>query len=288
MTAAAPSTPGGARTGDEAAPGADPDTGDDAPPAIEPKLDDAFTRIVEEGERRLGRDWIEMASTGVTAGLEVGIGILVLLVVEQRTGDKMLGGLAFSVGFLALLLGHSELFTEGFLIPVTTWAAKRARGVALLRFWLVTLVTNLIGGWIFTWFAIAGFPEIRATARQSAAQFIGAGFGVRSLALGVMAGAVITLMTRMQHGTESEPARITASVAGAFVLAGLPLFHSILDSLVIFAAFHAGHTPFGYFDWLKFLGWAVLWNMVGGIGLVTLLRLVRSRKRVAQDREEVG
>lgn len=257
-------------------------------PPIERKLDDAFSRIVEQGEQRLGRDWSSMVATGLMAGLEVGIGILALLVVVQRTGSQMLGGLAFSIGFLALLLGHSELFTEGFLIPVTTTVAKKARWIDLLRFWAVTLATNLIGGWIITWLAVEGFPEIRSTAVRSASQFIDAGFGTRSMALGLLAGAVITLMTRMQHGTESEPARIVASVGCAFVLAGLPLFHSILDSLVIFTALHTGHTGFGYLDWLGWLAWAVLWNMVGGIGLVTLLRLVRSRKRVSRDREEVS
>ncbi len=269
----------------DGSPGPDgPGTGDDSP--IEPKLDDAFSRIVEQGEQRLGRDLTAMAATGLMAGMEVGIGILALLIVVERTGSRMLGGVAFSVGFLALLLGHSELFTEGFLIPVTTAVAGRARWADLVKFWLITLVTNLVGGWVITWFAVAGFPEIRSTAIRSASEFIDGGVTVRSLALGVLAGAVITLMTRMQHGTESEPARIVASVACAFVLAGLPLFHSILDSLVIFAALHTGRSPFGYLDWLGFLGWAVLWNIVGGIGLVTLLRLVRSRKRVAQDREE--
>jgi formate/nitrite transporter FocA (FNT family) len=264
------------------------DSAAEGEPPIEPKLDDAFDRIVEEGRRRLGRDWLEMSSTGLMAGLEVGFGILLLLVVDMRTGDAMLGGLAFSFGFLALLLGHSELFTEGFLIPVVTWASDRARTLDLLRFWAVTLITNLAGGWVITWFAMRGFPELGATARRSAAQFIDPGIGMRSMALGFLAGAVITLMTRMQQGTESDLARIVASVSCAFVLAGLPLFHSILDSLVIFAALHAGHTSFGYLDWLQWIGWAILWNMIGGIGLVTVLRLVRSRKRVAQDREEVA
>lgn len=254
-------------------------------PLLEPKLDDAYSRIIEEGERRLGRDWIEMASTGTMAGLEVGLGILLLLAVLARTGSQMLAGLAFSFGFLALLFGHSELFTEGFLIPVTTLAAKKATALSVLRFWVVTLVTNLVGGWCITWLAIHGFPSLDDTAVSSATKFIDAGFGLRSICLGVLAGSVITLMTRMQHGTDSDTGRITAAVACAFVLAGLPLFHSILDSLVIFAALHTGHTPFSYFDWLEWLSWTVLWNMVGGIGLVTLLRLVRSHKRVVQDRE---
>jgi hypothetical protein len=59
---------------------------------IESKLDDAFDRIIEEGGQRLGRDWSAMAATGTMAGLEVGIGVLALLVVEERTGSKLLGG----------------------------------------------------------------------------------------------------------------------------------------------------------------------------------------------------
>jgi formate/nitrite transporter FocA (FNT family) len=254
-------------------------------PVIEEKLDDAFSRIMHEGEQRLGRDSVAMASTGTLAGIEVGIGILALLVVEQRTGSRLLGGIAFSVGFLALLLGHSELFTEGFLVPVTTLVSGRASWTQVLRLWAITLVANLFGGWVITGLIMAGFPELHHQAIAGATSFVDAGMGSRSIALGLLAGAVITLMTRMQQGTDSMPSKIAASVACAFVLAGLPLFHSILDSLVIFAALHTGHTSFGYVDWLGFLGWTVAWNMVGGLTLVTLLRLVRSHDRVRLERD---
>lgn len=53
----------------------------------------------------------------------------------HATGNQLLAGLAFSIGFLALLLGRSELFTEGFLIPITTVAAKRASVGQLLKHW---------------------------------------------------------------------------------------------------------------------------------------------------------
>lgn len=88
---------------------------------------------------------------------------------------------------------------------------------------------------------------------------------------------VITLMTRMQHGTDSVLGKIAAAVAGAFLLAGLQMFHSILDSLLIFGAMIAGDAPFGYLDWLQWFGYTVVGNIVGGLGLVTLLRLLRSR-----------
>ena len=80
------------------------------------------------------------------AGLEIGFGVLVLLG-EDATGSVLLGALAFSIGFVALLLGHSELFTEGSLVPVTTVVAGAATWWQLGRLSLGTLVAPL-GGWV--------------------------------------------------------------------------------------------------------------------------------------------
>ena len=91
-------------------------------------------------------------------------------------------------------------------------------------------------------------------------------------------------MTRMQHGTEDMFGKVAAAVAGAFLLAGLLLFHSVLDSLLIFCALHTGAAPFGYLDWLNFLGLSLVGNVVGGVGLVTLLRLLRTAPRVQGER----
>lgn len=258
---------------------------DEHPGVIEDRLEEAFERIVHEGVQRLERGWDAMVATGLVAGLEVGMGVLALLVVEQRTGSRLLGGLAFAIGFLALLLGHSELFTEGFLIPVATAAARRARVGQVLRFWLVTLVTNLLGGWLMMWLVVIAFPGVTPSAEKIGAHFIDMGIGGRSLTLAILAGAAITLLTRMQHGTDSVTAKVIAAIGIAWLLAGMPLAHSVLDSLVIFAALHGSHSHFGYLDWARWLGWAVLGNLIGGVGLVTLLRLVRSEKRVRHERQ---
>lgn len=44
----------------------------------------------------------------------------------------------------------------------------------------------------------------------------------------------------MQQGSNNDVARIVATIIGGFLLAGLQLFHSILDSLLIFAAIYSG------------------------------------------------
>ena len=75
--------------------------------------------------------------------------------------------------------------------------------------------------------------------------------------------------------------------AAAFVLAGLKMAHSILESLLIFCSLHTGDAPFGYADWAGWFAWTVLGNLIGGIGLVTVLRLVRSRRILLRHRAEV-
>ena len=57
-------------------------------------------------------------------GIDVGFGVLAYLVVKEHTGDTILAGIAFSVGFVALLLARSELFTENFLVPVSAVVAR--------------------------------------------------------------------------------------------------------------------------------------------------------------------
>ncbi len=252
--------------------------------AREEPIERSFDRILEQGVPRLQRAWPDVLATGTVAGFEVAFGVLALLYVDKQTNSPLLGGLAFSIGFMALFLGHSELFTEGFLVPVTVVTAGEARLRDLGRLWSGTLVANLAGGWVMAWIINEAFPSLRHEAISTADHYVQAGITAQSFCLAVLAGGAITMLTRMHQGTESDGARLAASIAIAFLLAGLRLFHSILDSLLAFIALDTGKAPFGYLDWLGFFGWVVLGNMVGGLGLTTLLRLVRSRARIADQR----
>ncbi len=246
----------------------------------------AFDTIISEGAQRLHRTWREVLTTGLAGGLEVGVGVLALLAVYAETGSHLLAGLAFSIGFIALLLAHSELFTEGFLVPVTAVVAGRAGVGQLMKLWAGTLVANLVGGWILMWIAVQALPELGATAIESALVFVDAPLDLQSLCLAFLAGSSITLMTRMQQGAHTETGKIVAAAAGAFILVGLVLFHSILDSLIIFAGIQAG-GPIGYGDWAAWFWYTALLNVAGGLLVVTSLRLVRSKELIERERRAV-
>ncbi|MFI1004690.1 formate/nitrite transporter family protein [Streptomyces galbus] len=249
----------------------------------ERRVAEAAERIVAEGRPRLHRTWTSLVATSLLGGIDVGVGVMVLLFVRHETGSELLAGLAFSTGLIALLLGHSELFTEGFLVPVATVVAGAATWLDLLRMWGTVLVMNLLGGWVFMWLVMRAFPELHGTAAASGATYVDGGYTLGTFCLAVLGGGVITLMTRMHHGSESMTGKITASVVTAFTLAGLGLWHSVLDSLIAFAGLHTGNATYGYPDWLTWLAWAVLGNVVGGLLLTTALRLIRSAPVLSDD-----
>src|SRR5213079_3265485 len=105
----------------------------------------------------------------------------------------------------------------------------------------------------------------------------------RSFAGAILGGAVITLMTWMERSTESVPAKLVAAASAAFVLAAAPLNHVIVVSLEMFAALQYG-APFGYLDWLTIAAWYALGNIIGGVALVTGLRMVQLGRRIDIER----
>lgn len=136
--------------------------------------------------------------------------------VRQATGSVLLGGLAFSIGLLALLLGRSELFTEDFLVPITAVVAKRATPAQLAKLWSGTLVTNLAGGWSIMWVVIAAFPELHDQTIEATMHFVGSPLSLRTFALAVLAGPTITSVSSCSTG--------------------------VVESLLIFGALHTGRA----------------------------------------------
>ena len=245
--------------------------------------DEAFDRLLDKGHERLSRRLVPLVATGLLGGVDVGTGVLAYFLTMHYTHNPLLAGLAFPVGFVALLLGRGELFTENFLVPVVTVAAGRERVWSLLRLWAVALVSNLVGGWAITWLIITGRPDLRRTAIEVSDHYFALGVSLSSFVLAMLAGTVMTLMTRVQHGSDSVCVQIVGAILFGALLAGGQLFHSVLDSLFMFAGLHSG-SSYGYLDWLRGLGWSALGNLVGGLGLVTAIRLVRDHHRLRHER----
>lgn len=251
----------------------------------EPEIDEAFDRLVDEGQERLERPMRSLVPTGILGGIDIGLGVLAYLVVLHKTDDQLWASLAFSIGFVALLLARSELFTENFLVPVTAVAAQRDSWGQLIRLWVVTLVTNLLGGALIIWIIVTARPDLKPVARETGEHYAHLGVSLQSFLLAVLAGVVITLMTRMQHATESLGVQLVPAILFGSLLVGAQLFHCVLDGILMLGAVFSG-SDISIGQWCAAVGWAALGNLIGGIGLVTALRLVRAAPRVKEERSE--
>ena len=133
---------------------------------------------------------------------------------------------------------------------------------------------------------VIALPDVHEAAVSAGSHYAHLGVSWRSFFLAVLAGAVMTLLTRMQHATEETMPKIVAAVLMSFILVGAQLFHSILDSILMFAGLLTGAADYGYLDWLGAMGWSAFGNLVGGLVLVTAIRLLRVPHRVAESREQ--
>ncbi len=253
--------------------------------AGDPAIRHAFHESVEDGVVRLSRSWPHLLATGFVGGVDLGLGVVAFFVVVDLTGSTPLGGLAFTIGFVALTLGRSELFTENFLVPFAAVVAHRARWHQILRLWGGTLVANLVGAWLIGLLVAVARPELADTATRKAGEYPELGIGWEAFCLAVLGGAAITVMTWMERGSDTEIGRIVATVGVAFLLVVAPLNHVIVSSAEMFAALHYG-ASFGYADMAGAAAWAVLGNALGGLGLVTLMRFIQvGVGYVAESRE---
>ncbi|MDX1659861.1 MAG: formate/nitrite transporter family protein [Nitriliruptorales bacterium] len=267
--------------------GAEPEPEGD-PEGADPVIEATFEQALKEGVSRLRRDWSALLATGAVGGIDLALGVIGLLVVEEATGSKMLGALAFTIGFFALILAKSELFTENFLVPIAAVVAGEGTWRQVARLWGGTAVMNLITGWVMMALVISGVPSIRESAvlEEVAGHFVELGIGWQTFASAVLAGAIMTLMTWMERANQSVIAKLVAAGGAGFLLAATPLLHSIVTSLEMFGALVAG-ASFGYADWASVFAWAVLGNMVGGIGLVTMIRFFQVGREAIQARRQV-
>lgn len=263
-----------------------PDNNGDDGRRREPEVEEAFDRLVSEGANRLDRPLVPLLATGFVGGIDVGVGVLAYLVVYHETGQPLLAAAAFPIGFIALLLARSELFTENFLVPVTARIAGRGSWLQLVRLWLVTLAANLVGGLIMAGLIAVALPDLRAIAATLGHHYATLGISWRSLLLAVLAGIVITLLTRMQHASDDLGPKLVAGIAMSFALVAAELFHSVLDSILMFTGLLGGQAAYTWSDWARALGWSGFGNLIGGIGLVTSLRLLQAPHRVAEERAD--
>jgi formate/nitrite transporter FocA (FNT family) len=248
--------------------------------------EEIWRESVEEGERRVARSASGLFATGFVGGLDVMLGVVGLTVVSgalaavlPEESAHVLGSLAFGIGLVLLIVGRSELFTENFLVPISTVLSTRRGLGAVVRLWAGTLVGNLVALVVLAALLTrAGLvpPSALESASSIAETFADRDF-LSALFSAVVAGALMTLLTWTAHAADDDISRIALAFLVGFLLAAPSLNHAVVSvGEMAFGLFaDRGHAE--WIDLVQNFPVAVLGNLIGGMALVTATRVVQVR-----------
>ncbi len=232
--------------------------------------------IRAEGESELERGAWALAWSALAAGLSMGFSLVVegelYSLLPAGSARELLSPLGYTIGFVIVVLGRQQLFTENTLTPVLALIHNRNSQtlVRLLRLWCIVLAGNAVGAVAFA-FALAydgAFaPNVMHAFAELGSQTIRAGFAA-TFVRAVYAGWLIALMVWLLPAAAG--ARPLTIILITYIVALCGLSHVIagsVDCAYIVATGEASVRDF----LVRFFAPTLLGNIVGGVTLVAAL-----------------
>ncbi|HLI96887.1 MAG TPA: formate/nitrite transporter family protein [Candidatus Baltobacteraceae bacterium] len=236
-----------------------------------------FETVRREGETEISRPALALAFSGLAAGLSMGASLVGTGVLQAFLPNEpwrtLVENLGYTLGFLIVILGRQQLFTENTLtaiLPVLDDPGKPKKLVQMLRLWAIVLITNLIGAAIFAEVVAktAMFnPNVKAAFLQIGLQAVHPTFG-EILWRGILAGWLIALVVWLLPA--ANPQRVWIIVIITWLVGAAGLSHIIAGSVEALYAVAAGAWPWAQYV-VNFLIPVFVGNCIGGVLLVAML-----------------
>lgn len=240
-----------------------------------PSAHEIYQQVAKNAKEELKRSSISLALSGFTGGIFMGLSALGVGIILAKLGSGpvafVISRMFYPLGFIVVILGRSQLFTENTLYPVALVLTEPKQIWNTLRLWATVLPSNMLGALTFA--ALAGLTR---SMPADVVQAI-AGLGLTAVHQpvsaifwsGVVGGWIIATAAWLVSGSHSITGSVMIIWALTFVV-GLGNFaHCIATSGEILTAVLTHQLPWmAYPQWL---GPAVAGNICGGVVMVTLL-----------------
>jgi formate/nitrite transporter FocA (FNT family) len=227
---------------------------------------------VEELERPAS----SLLFSSLAAGMLIGFSFLASGFASYYAADPYkhaFASMAYPLGFIFVIMGRSELFTENTLEPVIPLLHKRDAKTLrqLLRMWGLLIVGNLVGALIFGWILGATNiidPTLHPSLQKIAGEAIQGGFG-EVFYKAIFGGWLIALLAWLLASTVDSIAQLFLIWVTTAPISAFHFRHSIAGSVEVFYRAASGTS-----GWGEALGGfvvpALIGNAVGGVILVAL------------------
>lgn len=235
-----------------------------------------YEAIRAEAESELVRPLPGLAWSGLAAGLSMGFSFvaqaLLFAYTPNAVWQPIVASFGYSMGFLFVILGRQQLFTENTLTPVLEVLRVRhiTTVIRTLNLWLVVLVANIVGTAIFA-FAMAHFNVLPARINPALAHITMSEYEApfaTTVVRAAFAGWLVALMLWLLPFAET--ARVGVIILVTFLI-GLAQFPHIIAGSVaaLYGVFTGAHGLGEYFT--RFFFPTLIGNMIGGIIMVAVI-----------------
>lgn len=235
---------------------------------------------IAEGRQELRRSALGLLISSLSAGLDVGFSLFLMAAVGTQLTDlsdawrALLVANAYTVGFIFVTLGRSELFTEHTTLAVLPVLGGHASLLDLGRLWLLVFAGNLAGTTAFAGLTVLIGPtlgiiepaELGKLARRMVEHS-----GEAIFLSALLAGWLMGLLTWLVTAARDTISQIVVVWLVTLTIGFTHLHHAIVTSVEILAGVFAGQGV-TLADYGRFLGWATLGNAVGGAVFVAVLK----------------
>ena len=186
--------------------------------------------------------------------------------------------MAYPIGFIAVIIGRSQLFTENTLYPVILVLDERRHVVRTLRLWGVVFAANVLGACLFALLAVksgALHPHILSALVHLGTE-AAEGTASHLFWSGVIGGWLIALVAWTVTASHWTIGQLAIIYLLTFVVGAGRFAHCIASSCEILSAVMGGAVSAGgYFQWLIP---ATLGNICGGVFIVSLLNYAQVKE----------
>ncbi|MEO8969885.1 MAG: formate/nitrite transporter family protein [Solirubrobacteraceae bacterium] len=247
--------------------GTDSSSGDEG--RLRASAADIYERVKREGAEELDRPVAALAFSGLFAGASVGFGAVAsaaaTVALAGHTEAHLVGALFFPVGFIIVIIGRAQLFTENTLYPVTLVLDERRHLLPTLRLWAVVLSANLIGAALFALLV----TETGALTPDVVSKVADAGHRATLGSWGsffwsaVLGGWAIALVAWLIQSSGVVIGQIVLIWLLVFVVALLGLDHSVSTTIEVICAAIKTQVQLGHA--LAWFAAVLLGNISGGV-----------------------
>lgn len=241
--------------------------------------------VRKRGDDEMARPAVSLWWSGVAAGLSISFSLLAQAILLMHLPDSgwrpLVTGAGYAVGFLMVVLGGQQLFTENTITAVLPVMAdfSVANLGRMLRMWGIVLVANLAGtlfAALFCSFTPVITPELREAMLQVSAELAGNGW-LEMLFKGVSSGFLVAAMVWLLPSAES--ARFWVVLMMTWLIAVGGFTHIVAGSVESFMLVVNGELGV----WAMLSGFTVpvlLGNIIGGTALFALLSYAQVMKEL--------